>query len=261
MEVLINATRVILAILIIGVLPGETLIYLLFGNSQLDVLERFYLTVLSSVAITSLIAFTLSRTEAGLTAQALVLGISLFVAFCLLAAWLRSQTLAGKSALAWRSPKKYVLRPFPREKLSKNFFSRPLAGVGNWLLLGTSLLVIISAVIGLSTTDQSLALTEFYITAEKLSRQGVEYSLVNDELVVPVGITNKEGQLVTYRVESWVAGEKVSTEHQIVVNDGEIWNGQVSVPSKAITSTNSVAIQLFREPEPQLIAELTIWLP
>lgn len=269
MEVLINVSRTILAVLIIGVLPGESLIYLLFGNSQLDVLERFYLTVLSSVAITSLIAFALSRTEAGLTGQALILAISLFVAFCLLAAWLRSQTLAGKSALAWREWAKRLrqgkirlsfrpLAPSP---------ARLLAGLGNWLLLGTSLFLIISAVIGLSTTDQSLALTEFYITPEYLSRQGVEYSVVNDSLVVPVGITNKEGKPMSYRLESWLDGEQVIVQRSIVVNDGERWNGTVSLPLQALSNPQFVEIKLFGQQkstaeklEPKPVAQLRLWL-
>lgn len=240
MEILINAGRAMLAVLIIGVLPGYPLIYFLFARSQLDVLEQFYLTVLSSLAITSLIAFALSRTEAGLTAQGLIFGISFFVAFCLFCA-ISTQRLIGKSVP------------------SDQRFDHPSQSI--WLLLGMSLLMIISAVIGLSTSDPSLGLTEFYITAEQLGQQGIEYSVVNDSLVVPLAITNRQGQQVIYRVEGWAGGEKVSTQDQIVVDDGETWNGQFSVPLKSITSTNSVAIQLFRNPVSQLVAELQIWLP
>lgn len=286
MELLINAIRVSLTVLIIGVLPGESLIYLLFGNSQLDLLERFYLTVLSSVAITSLIAFALSRTEGGLTALALIWAISLFVAFCLLAAWLRSQALAGNSPLAWREwakqlregkirlsfrpshalwlladwLKRDLLRPFSREKLSKSLFSRPLAGLGNRLLLGTSLFVMLSAVIGLSTTNQSLALTEFYITAEGLSSEGVEYSFVKDWLVVPVGITNREGKQISYRIEGWLDGEQVTTQRFIAVNDGESWQGSLSLPLQSLKDAEFVDIKLFWLEESTPMGQLRLWL-
>lgn len=240
MDILINAGRAILAVLIIGVLPGYMLIYFLFARSQLDVLEQFYLTVLSSLAITSLIAFTLSRRESGLTAQGLIFAISLFVAFCLFCV-LISRIVAGKPEISDQMP------DHPSQSI--------------WLLLGMSLLMIISAVIGLSTTQQSLGLTEFYITAEQLSPQGVQYSVVNDSLVVPIAITNRQGEQIIYHVEGWVAEEKVSTQDQIVVNDGETWNGQLSVPLKSITHTDSVTIQLFRKPVSQLVAELQIWLP
>lgn len=240
MEILINAGWAILAVLIIGVLPGYTLIYFLFARSQLDVLEQFYLTVLSSLAITSLIAFTLSRSEAGLTAQGLILGISLFVAFSLLCV-LISRIVAGKPEISDQT------LDYPSQSI--------------WLLLGMSLLMIISAVIGLSTADQSLGLTEFHITTEQLGQQGVEYSVLNDSLVVPIAITNRQGEEIIYRVEGWAAGKKVSTQDQIVVNDGETWNGQLSVPLKSITNANSVTIQLFRKPVLQLVAELQIWLP
>ena len=98
MEILINTSRAMLAVMTICVLPGYTLINFLFARSQLDILERFYLTVLSSLGITSLIAFALSRSESGLSAQTLVFALSLFAAFWLLCSWLRSQMQGQKSA-------------------------------------------------------------------------------------------------------------------------------------------------------------------
>jgi len=240
MDLLINTSRAMLAVLTICVLPGYTLIHFLFARSQLDILERFYLTVLSSLGITSLIAFALSRSESGLTAQTLILALLLFAAFWLLCAWLRSRIQGQKSAS------------------SEPAVDHPSQSI--WLLLGMSLFVLLSGVIGLSTTSPSLGLTEFYMTAQQLSAEGVEYSMVDDFLVVPISITNREGQPVTYRVESWLDEQQVSTQSGIVVNDRETWNGNVLIPRQTLGDAQFVEIKLFWPQKLNSVAQLRLWL-
>lgn len=240
MDILINTSRAMLAVLTICILPGYTLIHFLFARSQLDILERFYLTVLSSLGITSLIAFVLSRSKSGLTAQTLVLALLLFAAFWLLCAWVRSLIQGQKSV-----PSEPVL-------------DQPSQSI--WLLLGMSLFVLLSGVIGLSTTSRSLGLTEFYMTPQQLSAEGVEYSVVDDFLVVPISITNREGQQVTYRVESWRDEKQVSTQSGIAVNDGETWSGNVLIPRQTLGNAQFVEIKLFWPQKLNPVAQLRLWL-
>jgi uncharacterized membrane protein len=257
-EILFTAIRLTGGVVLVGIVPGYVLTHRLFPNSTIDGLERFYLSTVSSLAISSLLAFTLSRSSPGLTAPSMLMSVvvaSLLIGFF---GKLPAPTVFIKSRFLnltkWVTMHRFSL----------------------WLALGVGVLFLMgfSAVVRHQGNIPLVALTEFYIQPDILTEQGINY--VRDEhfLELPIGITNRNGHQVVYRLD-WghshtnrsqsvqlIAQQESSAqiENNILIEHSDSWNGIIRIPAAQLTQADYVRLYLFRDQAAEPIAELKIWL-
>lgn len=239
MENVVIGLRLILTIVVVFLLPGGALVLWLFPVATLDAIERLYLSILASIGITSLLTFTLTtRAYTGLDPQQLILVLLIITAICLPGAIIRSR--------------KNLKRP-------SEFFRGTFI---IWFVTGLAALTLAGAMLGtaLSAPAPASPLTEFYITPELLHDDGVAYTRIGNDVIVPIAITNKEGKTVIYRIESWLIDQKMNEQDRIVVDDTSTWQGKVSISLVDNPTADYLEIFLFRNQEMLPTAKLRLWL-
>lgn len=109
--------------------------------------------------------------------------------------------------------------------------------------------------------------TEFYILgAGGLAEEYPREAAVGEELAVTAGITSKEREALTYRVEVWAAdpwsGERsrVGAAGPVPLESGEAWEALVSWQMPRAGQDQQVLFLLFREGDAEPYRSLRLWL-
>lgn len=243
--------RIAASIVLVGFLPGFSLIQLLFPRADFDQIERFFLVVLSSLATTCLLAYALTWTDAGLTPRTLVLFSTGFTGICLLASIVKVGFVRSENG-----QRSFALL------ISINLFQQnqfavrsALFKVGGLVLLGITSLVLVS-----NLRSQAMPLTEFYVTPEHLDAEQVRYWPIRDGVMIPLEVVNREGRTVNYRLEARTADQEVQTAYQNTLRHAQTWSLNMSVPLSNTNKSEFIDLLLFENEKQSLIAELRIWL-
>lgn len=235
--------------LIVVFAPGFTLCLWLFPRGTLDRLERVFLSVTSSIALSSLVGFGLLRIFGTLNAGSYVLAVSLLIIVFAIGALSRS---------LWRSHRRDA-----SQRLVAHGESSPLRLRSEYLLVIPVAMILIISMRTLSPlpVNPSFATSEFYISPQKLE-QVLDMNLGGDgSLAVPVEIKNREGQEVTYRIETWADGKsKIGEIPEIAISSEAIWQGTIAIPSAASTELGFLDFRLFSSLRAYRVAELRLWL-
>ena len=89
MTIAFDAFRTIVAILMLLLVPGVVLIYALFPRANFDGLIRFFLSVLTSICLSVIMAYTSLRFGSGLEPFALIMQLYLITAVAAAIAFFR----------------------------------------------------------------------------------------------------------------------------------------------------------------------------
>jgi uncharacterized membrane protein len=182
---LLALPRLALTVIFVLFLPGLSLTYAIFPDTlDLDGIERFALAFGLSLALISPLALILEASGAGIRAGSVLVIEGLVIVVCSLIAFVRrtplhkSEAQRGVTLVAWWAAQ----RPLDRRL---------------WLLLGVALAgVLLAMTASLLLLRSGSQFTEFYIERDYPRR-----ATTGEPLVIPVGVHNREGGSLTYRIE------------------------------------------------------------
>jgi uncharacterized membrane protein len=265
LELIFLSIRLVAAIALLGVIPGFTLSWWLFSETRIDLLERLFISVITSLVMSAFSAFGLVVSGLGVSPAGLVIVLTL-ITLIYLAGAIRTRR--------WQGTLQKILRNRYQRVLHRLKNELPLAVLSGLLVV----LLLIGTVVQLRLAESTdtLALTEFYVSPSHLTADGVQYSTENGYLVVPVSIANREGQDIIYRIETRISKGQGSSAgvmnilvpvlyeepfviDQIWVTASATWTGMVSVQLPT-ESVDFVEIYLFYSERKQPAATLRIWI-
>jgi len=233
-----------ITVLFVLYVPGYTLSYWLFPRHTLDNLERVFVALTTSIALSSLVGFSLLR----------FWGQHQLLRFVLVMTIL---TIIFSIGGFWRN----------RSQVSKlfNHSFRPsfLLKFSHYLALLLILLLLVAIAISgawLVYQPTTTGLIEFYIPPQNLPT--LLKNPINPEglLAIPVRITNQAASAVTCRVEARVDGQKMWELPGIVINTGETWQETITIPWLKSTKPSWVELDLFSNFSNTPTAQLLVWM-
>jgi uncharacterized membrane protein len=125
----------------------------------------------------------------------------------------------------------------PASRTAKAFFVAMLVVVALALFL---------TILTLTTLHPDSDLTEFYITGDRGIAELYPLEAAPGETVVlHVTISNHEGRSMTYSVLILIDGAATMTSQPLVLADGQVWNGDISLTMPETTSLKRVELRLM----------------
>lgn len=204
----LSPVRVLLGLLYILYMPGYCLTFAFFPRAdELNGIERTGLSIGLSIALVPLLALLLDwLPTTSLHLWPILLIECGVMALCTVIALERRLHLGAKSAptLSWRPQSWWHSQPSVEKRIYKTLAS---------VLLVT---VIYAAWIFLVPSSDEFT-TEFYILgSEGLAQNFPRQAIPGEELAVTMGITNREGDDHSYRVEVWAIDPWRSNQRQLL---------------------------------------------
>jgi uncharacterized membrane protein len=257
--------RLVWAVMLLGFMPGFALSWWLFAKSEIDLLERIFISSLLSLILSGFSAYGLVMSGKGVSPVGLAVTLGLMtVIFIAGAVHVRRWQGTFQQIV-----KKRASRVFSR--LSRDY---PLA-----ILTGLFAVVVFFGLVyhlRIAEDTDTLAFTEFYIDPVNLTEEGVLYTVENGYLEAPVTIVNHEDEDKLYRIESEASrktngplGEMnvmipVSYQSSFYIDSIQVaasdnWTGTVSVKLPD-TPIDFVEIKLFYAESQNAQSTLRIWI-
>ncbi len=213
-----SPVRVVLGLPFVLFFPGYALIAALYPRrDDLDGIERLALSLGLSLAVVPLVGLALNYTPWGIRLTPILVGLTLFIAACSLAA-IRART---------RLP---AAERFPADV-------RPVLGTLRrlpWPAMAASAAVMaILLVVGFRTgflgkSRVGEAFTEFYVLGPAGKAQGYPRRVfVGEKGTVILGVINQEGQTAAYTVRIRAGSEVLRTLGPIGLQAGQKWEERV----------------------------------
>jgi uncharacterized membrane protein len=251
--------RLLLGLTYVLFVPGYLLQAFLFPRlDDLDGIERIGLSLGLSVALVPLLALLLDRLPWGLRFWPIVIGQSLLILLLLLAALIRRFTLPTAQAYA------PALRPRPAH------WWHSLQPLDRRLYLFSALALLLAAFAAawvFLVPSPAEFMTEFYALGKAgLAEDYPRKAAVGETLTVTLGITNRERDPQTYRLEIWqvdlfsdrrqLSGQAES--FTLPVGETREW----SQPWQALWSGDDQQFEflLFIPNQPEPYRRLLLWL-
>jgi len=237
------------AFLLVAFIPGLALSYWLFPGRELDYLDRFFIALAASVALSSLTGSMLALLPGGLNPLDFIVIIGLMIVVFVLGYFYRSRR------------KKPNAGSDPLTSLTTKPQARRSVG-GGYLTWGIIVSVIAITIHGLADPSPFFKpkLTEFYFSSNFLKQLTVSPPKGEGRFAIPVQIANKEGQDMTYRVEAWAGDKKVGGQSGIKVQDGRVWPEAIIVDMSQANKSSFIDLKLFSNTTEAPIAQLRLWL-
>ncbi|MDQ4077546.1 MAG: DUF1616 domain-containing protein [Chloroflexota bacterium] len=223
LQSLSDIVRVFFASFIILYAPGCALSYCLFPEKALDRVERVFVSIVASLALSSLIAVTLLKLAGGLTpTNFLLVVLALTGVFALGASWQVADTSLVHSA-------------------------RTLFGHPYHLALPLLFVLLLIAVSGgaLFHTPSAADVTEFYILPDEMEEVLEGQWDGAEPLLIPVGIANHTSKTASYRIEAWEGNTKLWERPSVSVPSGTAWHSSISLPRSSLTHATDVRLLLY----------------
>lgn len=246
------AVRVALGVPFVLVVPGYTLVAALYPRKgDLTAVERAALSLSLSVAVVSLLGLALNYTPWGIRLQPILAALSLFTFVVALAALFRRQrsspeevfTIAANLNLArwWRT------------------------GAMTWLFRGAlavGLLAFIAALYATATSrSPGQTFSEFYLLTAEGKAEGYPTRVVaGQDVTLLLGVVNREGSDVTYRIEARIGDEVVAGLPTIALADGQKWEELVRLSPQAVGERQKVEFLLYKGSDARPYRQLHLWL-
>jgi uncharacterized membrane protein len=236
--------RLSAAVPIVTFVPGYALSRWLFPKGTLDGLERGFVAVTTSIAISSLLGFGLLRIAGGLNTTAYLTLVAAASALFSFAAALRS-----RRALDGRLVAQAVGQRFSVKKHSPVIISVVVAVLG-----------ILVKIVSLPSNGSLLPLTEFYVSPQYLDST-LEIQPSDQAVVVPVEIVSHKRQSTAFRIVALENGTREIWDlDDITVPSGETWRRSVSISLSEPDQVSFLDLQLFLSDERTPVAQLRLWL-
>jgi uncharacterized membrane protein len=254
----ITPFRVVLTLPIMLFIPGYCVIAALFPkDGGIDLIERFVLSVGSSMAIVPLIGLGLNFTPWGIRLEPLVISITLFTLMAILAAYHTRMQVSYEERF----------RISLTDIFSPAVLVKKMGSSDRYLMVVLALLIliaIITAVFVISVPREGEHFTELYLLGN--NRTAADYPdriIVGQNYPVYIGVRNHEYRDTHYTIETWI----MRTEFNNVTNSSLItrmdpldrvvfplaYNQEQVIPynlSVNSTSYNRVEFLLFNESIP-----------
>ena len=248
-----NILRIILGLPLVLFFPGYTLVAALFPRrNALGGIERMTLSFGLSIAVVPLIGLILNYTPWGIRLYPILISLTIFIVVTSIVACYRQRRLAEV------------------ERLAVSFNLRLPPWRGQSLIdkiLSIILIVVILGTIGtlgyvIATPKVGEKFTEFYVLG--LEGKATDYPSelkVEEEGEVIVGIINREHEVVSYRVEVRIDGEKNNEVEPIVLEHDEKWEEIVFFTPHRAGDSQKVEFLLYKNgrSEPYL-TPLYLWV-
>jgi uncharacterized membrane protein len=251
-----TALRFLLATIILGFIPGYSLIYFIIPRG-LDKLERFFLSAITSISISSLSSFFLARTHLGLRPFYLIV-IILGLTFAFSVGYLL-RSGRGKVLLIY-------LRDFSVQDVKQFFLGRRIYFLRYY---GLFILVIAGVLVfsGLVQQERPLPMDEFYILPDQLLAERVLYQGGGDSIQVSLGIRNLASQDSSYQILGRVSGDARliivdvhGEDNTIHIAAGESWEGSIVVPFGEFGEPDYIDLELKNWLHSGPVGNLRIWI-
>jgi uncharacterized membrane protein len=237
------------AFLLVAFIPGLAFSYWLFPGRALDYLDRFFIAIAASIALSSLTGSILAFLPSGLNPLNFMIVIGLMVVVSVLGYFYRSRPQ----------------QPYPGSDQLTSQTRRPPVRRNEWrsyLIWGmiVSIIAILIHSLAAPTPFFKPQLTEFYFSPNFLQQLTVSPPKNEGRFAIPVQIANKEGRDIVYRVEAWAEDTKVGEQSGIGVQDGKTWREAVIVDLSKVNKPPFIDLKLFSNAAEAPIAQLRLWL-
>lgn len=242
-SLIFDASRALLALTFIGFVPGYAVVWAFLPQQRstftLQRIEVFFLSVLCSIALSTLAAFFLIFLGIELNPRLFILALMPVLILSLLYRAIR-----------------YGARPSGTWKWRAGSTSSARLGIGVLFALTFLVLVVILPY----RSEAALALTEFAVAPQNLETAGVIYSQSDTQLSIPLVITNHNQAAVTYHIDAQFENDTAlrRVQSSVAIDSGETWRGFVAVPRPSIPAA-FVDLMLVQNEQPTDLS-LRLWL-
>ena len=245
-----NVLRIILGLPFLLFFPGYTLVAALFIKKEgMGGIERVALSFGLSIAVVPIIGLILNYTPWGIRLEPALYSITLFIFITSAIAWLRRRQLPEQ------------------EQFGIKFQMRLPSWGGSVWDRALSIILTVAILGGLGTLGYVIAnpqgekFTEFYILG--LNGKVIDYPgepKVGEEGKVILGITNREGGAVTYRVEVLIDGVKNNEVGPVTLEHNGKWEEIVGFTPNRIGANQKVEFLLYRLGQNEVYQRLHLWV-
>jgi uncharacterized membrane protein len=251
MHLAVLVLRFPLAVLLVVILPGYTLSCWLFPRTVLGGAERALLTLTTSIAVSSLVGFSLLRLFGTLKPAAFV-----FATVCLTLLFGTGALLRASRFSAARSRLAATLGPSVRWSLR---LQRPYLPL---ILVSVCVALALIALLFSLSSDSGSAITEFFFAPQFVDRlSGTTPPQRGSTLDVPLSIVNHDSRPHSYRVEAWADGQcQLEGLPLVSVPAGATHQQVVSLPLVGCGSVAFIDFDLFSAGGLEPLANLRLWL-
>lgn len=243
--------RVVLALSVALFFPGYALLAaLLPKNTDLEPLERLALSIGLSIFLLTAIAFLLNATHIGIRTFPIILSLTACSLVCVAFAYRRRSSI---------SPEEHLTTQFPTWTL----MGRRLGPFGQKATAGLAFVIVIAVLytILIIRPFGNDHLTQFYLLDQYGSPENLPLNIEEGmEVDVILGIGNREGRPVEYRVELWIQGDFQRTIDDRVVPDREIAQFPVRFAPSNVEGLQRIEFRLFRQEDSEPYRSLHLWL-
>lgn len=240
---IINLAETLFALLLVFVLPGFTLSYLLFPNNDFDLLERFFITITASIAISSISGFVIILIKGNLQAGILFYAL-LMMSLCF--------TIGSIFRIKGNEANENHFDIWVKFK-SKTIF---------YFLTYLVILVCLSTIVvrsPIGTEKIPSHITEFFIDPDYIE-DVIQGNFQNEgKINIPLVVVNREGEPTSYEIDFVQDGLVLLNYPKFLLRDGAKWNQVVTVPIKESGPNKKLDIFLYKE-NGERIAHLRLWL-
>lgn len=246
--------RVVVALLVVLFAPGYALLAALLPRPiDLEPLERLALSCGLSIFILTAIAITLNATYIGIRTFPLIVSVAIFSLACAAVAYYLRRSLPAEEQLGAQIVT-WIAKP------------RRLGPLGWQAVIGLVLLTAV-AVIGIGYTTlitrpfASDHLTQFYLLDQYGSPEALPLTVADGaEVEVILGIGNREGRPLKYRVELWIRGEFQMAMDDLQVADAEVAEFPVRFVPLNVDGLQQIEFRLFRQGDTAPYRDVYLWV-
>lgn len=243
--------RIVLGFSLVLFLPGYSLIAMLFPRMEdLGWVERFALSLGSSIAIITLVGLGLNYTSFGIRLSPILFALSTFTISLSLIAWIRRLKLPGETRFR-----------VPFDKLLKVNLGQSVLDKYLSIILIASIIcssAILAYVIVMPKTGERF--TEFYLLGPNGIASDYPKELkLGEEGKVIIGIVNREYENVTYHLEINFNGSLIHEENVSLI-DNEKWENLFKFKITKKEENQKLDFMLYKNKEKEIYRRLYLWM-
>ncbi len=246
-----NVLHIILGLPLVLFFPGYTLMAALFIKKEgMGGIERMALSFGLSIAVVPIIGLILNYTPWGIRPEPALYSITLFIFITSAIAWLRRRRLPEQEQFGIEFQMKVP-------GWHGSVWDRVLSIILALAILGT--LGILGYAVASSKVGERFI--EFYIL--DLNGKAIDYPeelKVGEEGKVILGITNREGEVVTYRVEVLIDGVKNNEVGPVTLEYTGKWEEIVGFTPNRTGNNQKVEFLLYRLGQNEVYQRLHLWV-
>jgi uncharacterized membrane protein len=248
----VEPARVGLGLAFVLFLPGYVLVAALYPRKDdLDLAERLALSLGLSIAIVPLIGLGLNYSPWGIRLNPVLAFVTLFIVLAAVVAVYRRLTLPSDEAMG--IPANIAFPKWPRVGMAHRLLGLllllALAGLG------------VGAYFLATSSSGSEGFTEFYVLGPDGRADGYPRTVdVGDKFTLILGVVNREGEEVSYRVEATIAGRQALSLDSLHLANNEKWERPLVLTATPEGSNQKVEFVLYKGDDGMPYRALHLWV-